>query len=216
MLFLTTAFCPPIEYFALLAKDCTLSSDGVLPSILYLEAKENYQKQSYRNRCRIYSANGILDLNIPIVHNKGEKIPIQEVQIDYSTPWLLQFKRAVSSAYDSSSFFEYYKDEFFDILDSKPKKLWDLNKVLLEFFIKKIGIKVDFRFTEDWQNIYENQEDYRYLISPKKSNNILKDLKLEKPYFQVFAQKYGFISNLSIMDLLFNEGPNSILFLKSL
>ena len=114
-----------------------------------------------------------------------------------------------------SAYFDYYKDELFAILDSQPEKLLDLNLALLRFFIEKIGLKVDLRLTED--DVKETDcEDLREVIHPKKDNDVLRRLGLEKPYFQVFAQKYGFKSDLSVMDLLFNEGPDSILYLKNL
>ena len=126
----------------------------------------------------------------------------------------MQHKRAIISAYRTSAYFEYYQDELFSILDSKPEKLIDLNTRLLEFFLEKTGIKADIRMTESYG--YEGCEDLRDAIHPKKPDNTLKNLKLEKPYFQVFAEKHGFIPNLSIMDLLFNEGPDSIIFLKNI
>ena len=110
----------------------------------------------------------------------------------------------------------------FEILDSRPEKLFDLNMALIRFFIEKTGIKVDLRFTSDYspQGLVEGSsvicEDLREVIHPKRPNDILTSLDLEKPYFQVFARKYGFKSDLSIMDLLFNEGPDSIMFLKKL
>lgn len=215
---LGAAYFPPVEYFAAIAEGMVLSKDGVIPSVVYIEACENYQKQSYRNRCRIYSANGVEDLHFPIVHRGGgEKIPISEVEIDYSTDWITRHKRAIVSAYRTSAFFEYYQDELFAILDSRPKKLMDLNLQLTRFFIEKIGLAVDIRFTEDYYRTYpEDIKDLRETIHPKRPNNILEDLCLDKEYFQVFCPRYGFKRGLSIMDLLFNEGKNSITYLKRL
>ncbi len=196
------------------------------PSVIYIEACENYQKQSYRNRCRFYAADGVQTLSFPVVHEGGtHKHPVSEVKIDYSTPWLIQHQRAIVSAYRTSAYFEYYQDELFAVLDSRPERLLDLNMSLLRFFVDKIGIKADIRLT----SVYSPDgtltgpdgevldcEDLREVIHPKRPNSILKDLSLEKPYFQVFAQKYGFKEDLSVMDLLFNEGPDSILYLKNL
>ncbi|MBQ6878677.1 MAG: WbqC family protein [Bacteroidales bacterium] len=203
--------------------------DGSLelsPSIIYIEACENYQKQSYRNRCRFYAADGVQALSFPIIHEGGtHKLPVAEIKVDYSTPWLLQHQRAIVSAYRTSAYFEYYQDELFEIMESRPERLLDLNMDLLRFFIEKTGLKVDLRMTSDFNRdgVVREEDgteilctDLREVIHPKRSNTILSDLKLEKPYFQVFAQKHGFISDLSIMDLLFNEGPDSILFLKKL
>lgn len=220
----TTAYFPPVSYFAAIAEDMAGLSrkrgdDGSLelsPSVVYIEACENFQKQSYRNRCRFYAADGVQTLSFPILHDGGtHKQPVADIRIDYSKPWVLQHKRAIVSAYGMSAYFDYYKDELFAILDSQPEKLLDLNLALLRFFIEKIGLKVDLRLTEDY--VKETDcEDLREVIHPKKDNDVLRRLGLEKPYFQVFAQKYGFKSDLSVMDLLFNEGPDSILYLKNL
>ena len=220
----TTAYFPPVSYFAAIAEDMAGLSrkrgdDGSLelsPSVVYIEACENFQKQSYRNRCRFYAADGVQTLSFPILHDGGtHKQPVADIRIDYSKPWVLQHKRAIVSAYGMSAYFDYYKDELFAILDSQPEKLLDLNLALLRFFIEKIGLKVDLRLTEDY--VKETDcEDLREVIHPKKDNDVLRRLGLEKPYFQVFAQKYCFKSDLSVMDLLFNEGPDSILYLKNL
>ena len=173
-----------------------------------------------------YAADGVQPLSFPVVHEGGTyKHPVSDIRVDYSTPWLLQHKRAIVSAYRTSAYFEYYQDELFDILDSRPERLLDLNMALLRFFIEKTGLAVDLRLTEEFsadgviagpEGLSVACEDLREVIHPKRPNVILADLGLEKPYFQVFASKYGFKSDLSIMDLLFNEGPDSILYLKSL
>ncbi len=225
---LTTAYFPPISYFAAIAEDMeglvrtkgedrrSIPSSPLSPSTIYIEACENYQKQSYRNRCHFYAADGKQSLSFPITHSEGtHKHLISEVLIDYSKPWVLQHKRAIISAYRTSAYFEYYQDELFAILDSKPERLLDLNTRLLEFFLDKIGIKAEIRMTENYsQNT--DCEDLREVIHPKRPDNILEKLELNKPYFQVFAEKHGFIPDLSIMDLLFNEGPDSIIYLKKL
>lgn len=216
---LSTAYFPPIEYFAKIAEGFSLSPDSVKPSVIYIEACENYQKQSYRNRCRYYAGNGVQNLTFPIIHKNGTySLPIREIRIDWSTPWMVQTQRAIASAYESSAYFDYYKDELFALLDSHPETLFEMNLSILQFFLDKTGIKANIRFTEEFtppgSGIYG--EDLREVIHPKRANTILEDLELKKPYFQVFARKHGFISNLSIMDLLFNEGPDSIVFLKKL
>ena len=189
------------------------------PSVVYIEGCENYQKQSYRNRCRFYAAGGVEDLTFPIIHAGGtHKLPIADIKVDYSTPWLQQHQRAIVSAYRTSAYFEYYQDELFEIMNRKPEKLFDLNMDLIRFFVDKTGLKVDIRVTEDYCREPDPKcyIDLREKIHPKRPDTILQDLGLKKPYFQVFAGKYGFKSDLSIMDLLFNEGPDSILYLKNL
>ena len=217
---LNTAYFPPIGYFALMAKEFTLSPDRVNPSIVYIEACENYQKQSYRNRCRYYAGDGVQTLSFPIVHTDGShnNIPIREVRVDYTTDWVTRHKRAIESAYRMSAYFDYYADELFDILDSHPDTLFSLNMQITGFFIGKAGLAVDLRETDTFcpygSDMYG--DDFREKIHPKRPDTILHDMNMEKPYFQVFSGKYGFIPNLSVMDLLFNEGPDSILYLKNL
>lgn len=199
---LTTAYFPPIEYFALLAKY----------SVVYMEACENYQKQSWRNRCRILTANGPESLNVPVVHENGTfSLPIKEIRVEYTTPWVMRTERAIESAYSSSPFFIYYKDALFSILDSHPATLWELNRRIIDFFCSKIGISPDIRETTDYSPA---EEDYREVIHPKRENTVMRDLGMERPYWQVFRDKYGFVPGLSIMDLLFNEGPESICWLR--
>jgi len=194
---LSIAYFPPIEYFAVLAKY----------SDLYLEAHEHYQKQSYRNRCRILTAGGVEDLNVPVVHGKDLfSTCIKDVLVDYETPWVLRTERAIEAAYSSSPFFIYYKDELFGILDSHPATLWELDMKLIDFFCRKIGIKP--RLTETPEFTGEALD-----IHPKRSNTILSDFGIDRCYWQVFKDKFGFVPGLSIMDLLFNEGPESICYL---
>ena len=218
MLF-STAYFPPIEYFAKIAEGFTLSTDEVKPSVIWLEACEHYTKQTYRNRFRYYAADGVQSLSFPVVHGESaQKLRITDVEVDWSTPWLIRTERAISAAYESSAYFDHYKDELFGLLEERPRTLFELNLSILRFFLNKTGIRADIRFTEEFTpagtGIYG--EDLREAIHPKRPNTILKDLALEKPYFQVFARKYGFVPNLSIMDLVFNEGPDAILYLKNL
>ena len=234
----TTAYLPPVSYLAAIAEEMdglSNRTDGdssleLTPSVIYIEACENYQKQSYRNRCRFYAADGVQDLNIPIVHEGGtHKLPISEIRIDWSKAWLQQHERAIISAYRTSAYFEYYMDEFFAIYAEKPEKLIDLNTSLLRFMLDKTGISAEIRFTSEYSRDgitfpapgdNPTKEihctDLREVIHPKRPNSILADLGLEKPYFQVFAQKHGFQSDLSAIDLLFNEGPDSIVYLKKI
>ena len=212
------AYFPPVSYFALIAKGMVFSPEKTVPSIIYIEASENYQKQSWRNRCRYYAADGPAYLNFPVVHEGGTfSLPIREIKVDYSTPWIVKTERAIASAYESSAYFDHYKDDLFAILESKPETLFELDLEIIRFFLKKTGISADIRFTEEYTPPSNGgaTDDYREILHPKRPNTVLKDLGLEKPYFQVFAHKHGFKADLSIMDLLFNEGPESILYLKN-
>lgn len=195
---LSTAFFPPTDFFAL--KRLSFQSG----ELFLLEACESYEKQSYRNRCRILTSNGVMDLRVPIVHD-GARL-ITDIAVDYSRPWVRQMEYAIETAYCSSPFFEYYKDPLFAILDSKPERLWDLNLRLIRFFSDKIGLAGEMAVTSDYCPSVPN--DYRRSLHPKKPSVVD-----AKPYWQVFNEKFGFVGGLSIMDLLFNEGPESICYL---
>lgn len=220
MVLLTTAYFPPIEYLAAIANECRFNPGmtEVEPAVVYIEACEHYVKQSWRNRCRFYAADGAQTLNFPVRHEDFGK-PISQMRIDWKTDWLTRHERAIISAYRTSPYFEYYQDELFAILDSRPELMLDFNTQILKFFLRKTGIPADIRFTSEWEAVpIEGHKvtDLREAIHPKRPNSILKDLGLERPYWQVFSPKYGFIPGLSIMDLLFSEGPDSICYLKEL
>ena len=200
---LSTAFFPPVSWFAAACQ----------ADVVSLEACENYCKQSYRNRCHIASASGVEAISVPIVH-RGDifHTRITGIEVDYSVPWVKKAWKAIESAYGTSAFFEFYKDDVYAILSSGYTYLWDLNLALIEFFIRKIGVDVKFIPTREFTPLpVDDPQDLRYAIHPKKQNSVLNKLGLEKPYFQVFAGKYGFVYDLSVMDLLFNEGPDSLL-----
>ncbi len=213
MVLLTTAYFPPIGYVAAIANECRFNPGRteVEPAVVYIEACGHYAKQSWRNRCRFYAADGAQTLNYPVCHEDFGK-PISQVHIDWKTDWLTRHKRAIVSAYRTSPYFEYYQDELFTILDARPELMLDFNTDILRFFLRKAGIPAELRFTKEW--IAPQIGDLREVIHPKRPDTILQDLGLARPYWQVFSQKHGFIPNLSIMDLLFNEGPDSISYLK--
>lgn len=203
---LSTAYFPPIDYFVFLA-----NADRVL-----IEQHENYQKQSYRTRCNILSANGILSLTLPVSRKITHQLPINEIEISYSSSWINQHKRALVSAYNSSPFFKYYADDIFPILDSGERSLIRLNTSLLNTLCSLIGIDTEIGFTDK----YISEEttltdlgtlDLRTTIHPKKESP-LKTLLTKNPYYQLFDNR-DFVANLSILDLLFNEGPETISYL---
>lgn len=215
---LATAYFPPVEYFALLAGYSTV----------FIEACENYQKQSWRNRCRILTASGPEYLSFPVVHEGGTfSLPIKEIKVDYSTPWVVRTERCLETAYLSSPFFEYYRDELFSILDSHPETLWGLNMGIIRTLCRKTGISPEIIETASFTapvppGAAADPEwpggavggDYRNLLHPKSENCVLKDMGLGKPYYQVFGRRFGFVPGLSVVDLLFNEGPESICLLR--
>lgn len=215
---LSTAYLPPVEYFAVMA-----NAEKVV-----IEKCEMFQKQSYRTRCHIYSANGLLSLTVPVkrdIHSDNliesslpsHKLLIDKVMIDYSKPWVLQHKRALEAAYMTTPFFEYYKDDIFAILESGESNLFNLNMRLTELFMEFIGISTPVEYSSEWlAEAPPGCIDLRNAIHPKsRETDMLERMQIKKPYYQVFSNKQGFISNLSVIDLLCNEGPNSISFLKA-
>ena len=194
----------------------TLSPDRVLPSLVRLEACENYQKQSYRNRCYILAGDGVQMLQVPVSHTMEER-GISSVLVDYSTPWIIRTQRALDTAYETSAYYEYYRDELFALLDARPRTLWELNLSTIRFLLDKIGIACELEPTKDFVLPDTEADDYRYALHPKREDSVLAGLGLDRPYFQVFRDRMGgFTPKLSCLDLLFNEGPDSILWLKKL
>ncbi len=215
---LSTAYLPPIEYFVVMANSARVE----------IESGEMYQKQSYRTRCHINGANGPLVLTLPVLRSaaRGEenshKLPTSRLMIDYSKPWLLQHKRALEAAYMSSPFFEYYMDDLYEILDSGENSLLEMNTRLTRKIAELIGLETEIVMSDGnfiMPGSAELQEkgiaDFRDTIHPKKPALLMERLQMNKPYWQVFTNKQGFVPNLSVLDLLFNEGPNSISFLES-
>ena len=215
---LSSAYFPPLSWLALAARDFTLSPDRVLPSVVQLEACENYQKQSYRNRCYILAGDGVQMLQVPVQHSKGEvPLNIQNMLVDYSTPWVVRTQRALDTAYETAAYYEYYRDDVFAVLDAQPETLWELNLSTIRLLLEKTGIACMLSPTSAFAAPGSEPDDYRFSIHPKQPDPILESLGLERPYYQVFQERLGgFTPRLSALDLLFNEGPDSILWLKKL
>jgi hypothetical protein len=212
-----------------------------LPEEIRIEQFDNYQKQSYRNRCDIYGANGSLNLIIPVKHERGQRYKVRDTKIDYATDWRRLHWKGIVSAYNSSPFFEYYQDifepyyrkEFIFLVDFCMKlndevlkilhiqKKPELTKVFyptLAYFRGLTG-KAEVKLEIDLPTVHPKREDVdnwdcenildlRSLIHPKIRIEDDKDFKIIE-YTQVFSQKYGFVPNLSILDLVFNMGPES-------
>lgn len=198
---LSTAYLPPIDYFRVIKENPGWQ----------LEQHENYIKQSYRNRCHIYSANGLLPLQIPVSRKEGSSAPVRRISIDNSENWQVKHWRAIVSAYNSTPFFEYYKEDFIPFYFERYDSLFDFNTSLLKLLLELTGLDQNILLTGSFSN-YESDSDYRTFIHPKKRSPVPEN-KEKGRYHQVFAHKYGFIPNLSLIDLLFNEGPDSILYL---
>lgn len=177
---------------------------------IVIEKEENFVKQTYRNRCSIYGANGKLDLIIPIIKGKKERNKTSTAQIDNATNWQKLHWRSIESAYRRTAYFEYYEDKIISFYEKEYTSLFEFNLELIHFYLKVFQIDKKIQFTNEYVSNYENTLDLRNSFDPRIKN----DFKHEN-YFQCFESKHGFIENLSILDLLFNCGPQGISYLGS-
>ncbi len=201
--YLTTAYLAPVLYYCKL-----ISFESV-----FIEQNSNYIKQTYRNRCIIGAANGPMVLSLPI-----EKIDVKQTDKDIRLSehgnWRHLHWNAIISAYNSTPFFEYYKDDFLPFFEKKYTFLFDFNEALRELICELLSIDVQVSYSQIYKTDFsENEYDFREIIHPKKSVEIDTNFT-PKSYYQVFDTKFGFQPNLSIIDLLFNMGPESVIVLK--
>ena len=196
---LPLSYFGPVEEYTFLAQNETIQ----------YEAKEHFVKQSYRNRCEIYGANGTLRLTVPLVLKGREKTGMDKIKIAYHDNWQNHHWRSITSAYKNSPFFYYYEDILAPLFFEEFKYLKDLNLKALEIIKHCLQIDCNHSLTEEFLPYQEN--DLRLILHPKKE--CLVDCTR---YIQVFEEKHGFQGNLSILDLLFNEGPSAIIYLKNL
>lgn len=202
MVLLSTAYFAPIAYYSLLFHE---------PEVL-IEAHENYNKQSYRNRMFIGSNQGPLALSVNVEKGESIKSPIQEIRLSDHGDWLHQHEIALMSNYGSTPFYEYYIDDIKEVLHGGYETLFGLNEALRARICELIGFQPNVKYTKEYINPeLEGLRDLRNTLHPKKSiENCLPEY-VAKPYYQVFQSKHPFMPNLSIVDLLFNMGPESIL-----
>ncbi|MBS7563136.1 WbqC family protein [Mucilaginibacter sp. Bleaf8] len=192
-------YLPPVEYFTILNKN--------KPDI-WIEKEEHFPKQTYRNRAHIYSPDGLLQLVVPVV--KGSKVhtKVKDVKISYDFDWQRLHWMSLQSCYRRSAYFEYYEDDFVKFYEDKPAYLFDYNEQLLTMILKFLKLPVTLAYTQEYHAQYEQLADYRGKIHSKKESDFE-----QKTYFQVFEERNGFLKNLSIVDLLFNQGPQSVNYL---
>jgi hypothetical protein len=194
---LSSAYFPPVYYFSIIQ-----AADEI-----NIENEENYLKQTYRNRCRIYSSNGPMTLSVPVFEGSFHKTPLKKIRIDYSKKWQHVHLGAIESSYRSSPFFEFYYDLIKKVISSGHEFLSDLNLHSINTIIKITGITTPISLTDNYEKQNHASYDFRYIISPKKKEQQL--LFHFEPYLQVFSDRFGFIQGLSILDLIFNSGPDS-------
>ncbi len=190
---LSTAYFPPAEYFSL------IKSAG---SIL-IEGEENYIKQTYRNRCKILTSSGVLVLSVPVMKGASLKIAVRDIVIDYSKRWQQVHLRALNSAYNRSPYYQFYFENVEKAIMRNHKYLLDLNDELLRICLDILKIKRGISITASFGPVAGKKNDFRYAITPKKASGYA-----PLPYYQVFGEK-GFVPGLSILDLIFNMGPES-------
>jgi len=199
MLLLSTAYFAPIQYYSKL-----LQCERVV-----IEQHENYNKQSYRNRCTIYSANGLLDLVVPVVKPVKPKIPITEVEISYDTLWQKQHFKAIESAYRRSPFYEYYMDDLMVFFNSPYRYLYEFNMQIMRRVCDLMKIPFLVQESREYVKPDKGIIDLRNSIHPKVNRQHADSAFVPPRYTQTFADKWGFKPNLSILDLLFHTGPEA-------
>lgn len=190
-------YLPPVAYFVLFSY-----SEEVI-----IERHENFEKQSYRNRCEIIGSNKVQSLSIP-VHHGGRKIPISDLTIDYKQKWANNHWRTIQSAYGKAPFFDYYAHYFEAEIKANYTTLYELNSRLLTLCLKLLRMKVNLRESSEYsKEPTEGILDFRSTIHPKKSVDSLTWFK-PKSYHQIFGK--DFVPNMSIIDLLFCTGPDAL------
>ena len=195
---LNTTYLGPIQFYTKL----------MLFKTVFIEQFDSYQKQSYRNRCRILGANGVLDLTIPVVKNSGKKTLVKDVRIDYATRWQNNHWRSIFSAYNSSPFFEYYESDLAPFYEKRYQFLIDFNMELHQMVAEALELETSVQLTTDYLPVF-NGADFRGAITPKQNKAKPDPVFFAFPYTQTFSEKFGFVPNLSIIDLLFNAGPEA-------
>ncbi len=198
---------PPIAFF------CQLPGADAL----WLETQEHYRKQTYRNRCLILTAQGVQPLTVPVVDgNRSEKVVILALEIDYRQNWVHRHWRTLQTAYGGSPYFEYYADYLHDIYLQKPPLLFDLNLLLLRFYLRCLRLPLPIHLTTSYlplqfpasllhastASLLQDRRDY---LTPKAASGAEPDRTSGRPYAQTFGK--DFVPGLSILDLLFMQGP---------
>lgn len=198
--YLSTAYLGPVQYY------CKLWQFAEV----FIETEENYLKQTYRNRCTIAGANGALSLSIPIEKPETIKSLTKDIRISDHGNWRHLHWNAIVSAYNTSPFFEYYQDDFISFYTEKYDFLFDFNERLRQLICELLDLRPTIQYTSVYTKEVPN--DYREIIRPKHPGEDARFTPV--PYYQVFSGKHHFLPNLSIIDLLFNMGPESILILR--
>ena len=181
---------------------------------IVLEAQENYQKGSYRNRCHILGANGLQRLSLPLIKGKNNQAKITTVQLSYDQDWTRQHWQSIRSAYGNAPYFFYYEDQLEAAIRTEEQYLWQYNRRILEVIFELLQWDKEIQLSQNFEPLQvDNKKDIRGRYSPKR---FTEDQALPWPtYSQVFLERHGFVGNLSILDLLFCLGPQANLYLSA-
>ena len=203
-IYLSSAYLAPVEYYSKLK-----AYDKI-----YIEQHDHYVKQTYRNRCNIAGPEGVLSLSVPIIRPDTPKCAMKDIRISDHGNWRHLHWNAIESAYNNTPFFEYYKDDLHPFYENKYTFLADFNEELRCKICELMDISPVVEHTASYHTDFlPDEADYREVIHPKKDYTEVDKDFLPKPYYQVFESRHGFLPNLSIIDLLFNMGPESVLVL---
>lgn len=196
---ITPTLCPNLSSFVAITKEENIVFD----------VSGNYQKQTFRNRMTIYGANGKLQLNVPVIFSQKERSLYKDVKIFNEEKWQSNHWKSFESAYKTSPYFEFYEDELRPLYEKQFDYLLDFNLESFDVICECLQLEITIEKSTFFEKPSINKTDYRHLAERKS-----KGFHLES-YTQVFHDKHGFIPNLSILDLLFNEGPNALNYLQS-
>lgn len=189
-------YLPPVSYFSALNAN---NFDFLL------EREEHFPKQTYRNRARIYSPNGPLNLFLPVIKGSKNHTKMKDVKISYDFKWQRLHWLSLESCYRNSPYFEYYEDELTPFYRKNFVFLFDYNLEMLAWIFKQFKKPAAFKFTSEYQAAVSPEADFRTKIQFKSTPLLFP----AKPYHQVFEDRAGFLPNMSIVDLLFNQGPQA-------
>ncbi|MDF3077608.1 MAG: hypothetical protein K0S09_1497 [Sphingobacteriaceae bacterium] len=192
-------YLPSVEYFTQLIRH----KDDIL-----LEKFEHFPKQTYRNRATIQSPNGKLDLIVPVIKGSKNHTKVKDVRISYDFRWQRLHWMSLQTSYRSSAYFEFYEDDLAPFYEKKWEFLFDYNEELFTLLLKFLKLNITYGYTDEYQPAANYSLDFRDSIHPKQPPH-----GSVKPYFQVFEHQTGFLPNLSVIDLLFSQGPQSISYL---
>lgn len=187
-------YLPPVSYFSAL---------NAQNYEFLIEKEEHFPKQTFRNRMRVYSPNGPLDLFLPVIKGSKYHTKVKDVRISYDFKWQRLHWLSLESCYRNSAYFEFYEDGLAPFYNKKYDFLFDFNMEMLEWVFKQMKKSPEIGFTTEYEKDITTELDFRNKLQFKNPELITP----AKPYYQVFEDRNGFLPNMSIVDLLFNQGP---------